>query len=239
MISIHSPRMGRDDRRLLGRADDQISIHSPRMGRDGLAGADRRGSGISIHSPRMGRDTLRRMVSIKADDFNPLSPHGERRVRHRLGLERQDFNPLSPHGERQFETAAEAGNHNISIHSPRMGRDRERARPQGGGLHFNPLSPHGERRVGDSRKWWRADFNPLSPHGERLRHPSVFASLSPFQSTLPAWGETLRRLRRSAARPISIHSPRMGRDAIAASASTSRVDFNPLSPHGERPTCRP
>ena len=35
------------------------------------------------------------------------------------------------------------------------------------------------------------DFNPLSPHGERLAVVIVFREPFQFQSTLPAWGETL------------------------------------------------
>ena len=79
LISIHSPRMGRD-RYVEGTIyyKDQfqstlpawgetvgvtgaaisriISIHSPRMGRDPLFRSLRRLLDISIHSPRMGRD---------------------------------------------------------------------------------------------------------------------------------------------------------------------------------------
>ena len=34
---------------------------------------------------------------------------------------------------------------------------------------------------------------------------------------------------------ISIHSPRMGRDVGRLQLSYAVPDFNPLSPHGERP----
>ena len=122
------------------------------------------------------------------------------------------FNPLSPHGERLPAFAVVGFINGISIHSPRMGRDR--LRHQGGTRYsdFNPLSPHGERQ--DRTGYIRSlrNFNPLSPHGERpgyrrsRRYPSHFNPLSPhgerleearakvarclFQSTLPAWGET-------------------------------------------------
>ena len=81
------------------------------------------GVSISIHSPRMGRDAGCRTAVGRIQDFNPLSPHGER-----------------PSGQR-----ADCQSLLISIHSPRMGRDLNQpflgARP----IHFNPLSPHGER----------------------------------------------------------------------------------------------
>ena len=55
-----------------------------------------------------------------------------------------------------------------------------------------------------------------------------------FQSTLPAWGETPLDLRLYPRRVISIHSPRMGRDLLRLLGRDLGVDFNPLSPHGER-----
>ena len=79
----------------------------------------------------------------------------------------------------------------ISIHSPRMGRD-----------------PH------HPRLWLRCHdhFNPLSPHGERLIPPAGFVISKIFQSTLPAWGETVPIPAHHGEKQISIHSPRMGRD---------------------------
>ena len=77
--------------------------------------------------------------------FNPLSPHGERLYRLRAQTDVFDFNPLSPHGERldilsrigstdTFQSTLPAwgetayrvpagDGREISIHSPRMGRD--------------------------------------------------------------------------------------------------------------------
>ena len=169
--------------------------------------------------------------------FNPLSPHGERRAALAgPGTAPRNFNPLSPHGERQAQIA-ELEKELISIHSPRMGRDRPpctrktvcryfnplsphgERRPAREPLpspgHFNPLSPHGERHLGED-KWAYAlnNFNPLSPHGERpawIQPPSL---LLPYFNPLSPHGE---RPKAGTARPsrrcISIHSPRMGRDS--------------------------
>ena len=60
---------------------------------------------------------------------------------------------------------------------------------------------------------------------------------SPFQSTLPAWGETTVWMDSPTAEEISIHSPRMGRDGSRPGRSSGRPYFNPLSPHGERRMC--
>ena len=56
-------------------------------------------------------------------DFNPRSPHGERRRRARSGRNRAYFNPRSPHGERPAGTRKNTATCGISIHAPRTGSD--------------------------------------------------------------------------------------------------------------------
>ena len=158
------------------------------MGRDENRGANREPVKISIHSPRMGRDHTSERVGECSANFNPLSPHGERRA---------------------AVWAAERPA-DISIHSPRMGRDRpcrpERTARSGlfqstlpawgetstgtstarSGCHFNPLSPHGERPF-----FFYSDhiitsyFNPLSPHGERHEKPVLKTRYADFNPLSP------------------------------------------------------
>ena len=143
-----------------------ISIYSPRPQ---IAGTGHSHSKISIHSPRMGRDDARYYgVPQRRRNFNPLSPHGERRSCGRGAKPTAD----------------------ISIHSPRMGRDAKAGAERARHADFNPLSPHGERPIRYSAGCWRMAF----------------------QSTLPAWGETEYQAFTDKFKPISIHSPRMGRD---------------------------
>ena len=125
---------------------------------------------ISIHSPRMGRDPLLRVFAALVEHFNPLSPHGERLFVLERTKNKEDFNPLSPHGERLGLVLITSKMY-ISIHSPRMGRDKRRNRSTSCASDFNPLSPHGERLV--------------------LFLVNLLYILQ-FQSTLPAWGETRR-----------------------------------------------
>ena len=146
-----------------------------------------------------------------------------------------DFNPLSPHGERRPSAATLPFRLAISIHSPRMGRDISRTSSARSTVYFNPLSPHGERPPA-SGHWSRAGyFNPLSPHGERRISARGSGMAKRFQSTLPAWGETkLRPLRgnqRSNFNPLSPHGERLG-DCFQF--VDFHNNFNPLSPHGER-----
>ena len=125
-------------------------------------------------------------------------------------------------------------------------------------MHFNPRSPHGERRCWKGTPENRNYFNPRSPHGERLSLRTLKDSPTLFQSTLPARGATYLLTRMVVSPLISIHAPRTGsdrridgfnlRDAdISIHAPRTGSDrgnpafrpsyrnFNPRSPHGERP----
>ena len=100
----------------------------------------------------------------------------------------------------------------ISIHSPRMGRDKMADVVN----NLDIISIHSPRMGRDHRilfgQYSLHHFNPLSPHGER--HTGLFE----FQASLQ----------------ISIHSPRMGRDKPWQRSRYNNPHFNPLSPHGER-----
>ena len=126
-----------------------ISIPSPRMGIDEAIHATPVGRGpISIHSSHTGRDGVRWCWALnyllfqsplpareetgisfasnsKPLNFNPLSPHGERRPFPASTRHNGYFNPLSPHGERLWSTSLSCI-------------------PAG---HFNPLFPYGKRRA--------------------------------------------------------------------------------------------
>ena len=66
-----------------------------------------------------------------------------------------------------------------------------------------------------------------------------FAVLIPlivlFQSTLPARGATHGQGDAAGKRKISIHAPRTGSDKRCIRRAPLSCDFNPRSPHGERP----
>ena len=80
---------------------------------------------ISTHAPRTGSDRSRRARgNTRSCDFNPRSPHGERRTSAGFG----------------------SGSESISTHAPRTGSDFHRSELWSWTTHFNPRSPHGERR---------------------------------------------------------------------------------------------
>ena len=105
-----------------------ISIHAPRMGSDCAHFFCTHAEEISIHAPRMGSDTSVTETNIIKTNFNPRSPHGERRTLLTTIALFAYFNPRSPHGERRGER--------------RCTQQQPKQR-----VYFNPRSPHGERRT--------------------------------------------------------------------------------------------
>ena len=196
----------------------QISIHAPRTGSDFTAsGFSRTNGAFQSTLPARGATTIPRSAGFPAPDFNPRSPHGERRFRSadrrrpryfnprsphgerrgyamRTYAQHSYFNPRSPHGERQGQRSAAVLVPRISIHAPRTGSDGGKM----GGLRLLGISIHAPRTGSDTR--WRTppaagrNFNPRSPHGERQRG---FAVLTEGES-------------------ISIHAPRTGSDQHTA-----------------------
>ena len=191
-ISIHAPLTGSDENAVRSyNAMFAISIHAPLTGSDEWkpkyviwenvfqSTLPSQGAtlthhafhllaGISIHAPLTGSDVGHRTFRKDLGDFNPRSPHRERRFTKFLDILDSHFNPRSPHRERPMR--------------PRQ--------PLQHNKYFNPRSPHRERRVqslrlfvprdisihapltgSDGHRTFRKEFsnyfNPRSPHRER------------------------------------------------------------------------
>ena len=149
----------------------------------------------------------------------------------------------------------------ISIHAPRTGSDACPPSAAAPTVYFNPRSPHGERLGGKSGLISAGTISIHAPRtgsdGRPRKNPptqrtiSIHApcmgsdstatawrfSIASFQSTLPARGATAQSIHRSSEPLISIHAPRTGSDNLQLILQTSRWDFNPRSPHGERHDC--
>ena len=103
--------------------------------------------------------------------------------------------------------------------------------------HFNPRSPHGERP--DSIRLIFStlrNFNPRSPHGERLELCCDLRHNEKISIHAPRTGSDVQASGARIVRNISIHAPRTGSDTDATPSLTSPCNFNPRSPHGERPS---
>ncbi len=145
-----------------------ISIHAPRTGSDGSHKPRQHNWEISIHAPRTGSDTLGAAGTRNAPDFNPRSPHGERRK----PVDQEFLNLL-------FQSTL-----------PARGATDGRRRTSAAAKDFNPRSPHGERPVRVGGNSQTCYFNPRSPHGERPLGGVQYSRENVFQSTLPARGAT-------------------------------------------------
>jgi len=109
----------------LRRVLEKISIHSPRVGRDQYyTDSIYRYRHFNPLSPCGERRRSITSATCENLHFNPLSPCGERPVVCGKGCLRHPyFNPLSPCGERLQHERDTGYIHYISIHSPRVGRD--------------------------------------------------------------------------------------------------------------------
>ena len=218
-IGHFNPRSPHGERRTSRKAEnghEKISIHAPRTGSDLCYERPAITDWISIHAPRTGSDATAHLLEVCPCDFNPRSPHGERRQRlhlcrtiHRFQstlpargatprawrscFNRPDFNPRSPHGERQSHDARRIREDGISIHAPRTGSD-DGTHPRRG--HHERISIHAPRTGSDAK-----------------RMTSVIATTR-FQSTLPARGATDAVMALAGKRGISIHAPRTGSDVM-------------------------
>ena len=172
------------------------------------------------------------------------------------------FNPRSPHGERHCRVLPGFQLRVISIHAPRTGSDARPPRPHSARVH---ISIHAPRTGSDASACAVLSLTRLFQSTLPARGATGTLARSwrplPFQSTLPARGATPREAVRDDCRCISIHAPRTGSDAISifsfvastiisihaprtGSDTSGRPqwlcadNFNPRSPHGERPRLR-
>ena len=233
----------------------------PAWGETSAMAGNKAAKTISIHSPRMGRDAARPPLYRRYFPFQSTLPAwGETGDGAGRSPPSGIFQSTLPAWGETEGRLCDKPKDNISIHSPRMGRDYPIGKGSIETHDFNPLSPHGERhyepskmlpdtdisihspRMGRDKARPAApagdggDFNPLSPHGERRTILTLTVALFRFQSTLPAWGET------SSFAPLAIVSdfnPLSPHGERRASRPARGIccNFNPLSPHGERPGC--
>ena len=123
---------------------------------------------ISIHAPRTGSDEYRQALSQTQHNFNPRSPHGERRATQIVIANSREISIHAPRtGSDESAQAQLNPEPEISIHAPRTGSDAISNLKSWYRTYFNPRSPHGERRNSRRVGFLCVDFNPRSPHGER------------------------------------------------------------------------
>ena len=151
----------------------------------------------------------------KSSNFNPRSPHGERRSSCSFSSISLIFQPtlpargatvpkahsysvlvISTHAPRTGSDGNRKGKitpKRISTHAPRTGSDRCAAAKRENTSHFNPRSPHGERHSIGQVAFAYCSFQPTLP-ARGATSGSVISSVGmQFQPTLPARGATWRK----------------------------------------------
>ena len=122
---------------------------------------------ISIHAPLTGSDHNRKFTIIGKCNFNPRSPHRERRELIAGFPKAPKFQSTLPSQGATVCRLRNAQTYQISIHAPLTGSDIQGCRLHCLHHDFNPRSPHRERQLFCYPYNFLYDFNPRSPHRER------------------------------------------------------------------------
>ena len=192
---------------------------------------------ISIHAPRTGSDEGGRFRRACPQFQSTLPARGATDVVVPLYVATANFNPRSPHGERRYTNLCPQQQGQISIHAPRTGSDPcLQSRHVGTERFQSTLPARGATSASARSDEWRKfqstlpargatkiflsflarqkNFNPRSPHGERreldmARYQKGLISIhAPRTGSDPAvyvWPSIYQ---------ISIHAPRTGSDAF-------------------------
>ena len=148
MISTHAPRTGSDHDACI--LPDSCFRFQPTLPARGATEAAKmtmlRMLAISTHAPRTGSDRRYRAGRYNPGRFQPTLPaRGATDDTGRGGITPEDFNPRSPHGERRTPPCAYRCQ--AWYFNPRSPHGERRLRRDAfpSGRYFNPRSPHGER----------------------------------------------------------------------------------------------
>ena len=260
-ISTHAPRTGSDEACLcllrnlfafqptlpargatnqagLATRDGRISTHAPRTGSDKTRLAFHRAlpKTISTHAPRTGSDRISAGLLSSPQDFNPRSPHGERPD---LEMDGSKILFISTHAPRtgsdECQPDCHAGCVRFQPTLPARGATTERLMCAPIYCDFNPRSPHGER---PTKRKKRAFSNRISTHAPRTgsdANTHAAGRDAAISTHAPRTGSDALQSISVNTPEISTHAPRTGSDVSPKSRCTECADFNPRSPHGERP----
>ena len=151
-------------------------------------------------------------------NFNPRSPHGERRSPTVYAMKRIAFQSTLPARGATLRWWGRDGRRGgFQSTLPARGATQHQQNNATVDRYFNPRSPHGERRIsGVKIANKRRDFNPRSPHGERPQAHPLRRKPESISIHAPRTGsdvDTFNVLQPQIS--ISIHAPRTGSDRMA------------------------
>ena len=171
LISIHAPRTGSDATYFAMQiASDVFQSTLPARGAtppDTIIIAQ--GIYISIHAPRTGSDALALSSTLGEDRFQSTLPaRGATSTLTSSRWRRKNFNPRSPHGERRTQTATSERGKRFQSTLPARGATSRREVTRFGKGFQSTLPARGATLKKARTACDTAYFNPRSPHGERL-----------------------------------------------------------------------
>ena len=207
----------------------------------------------------MGRDRRYDMYGLHRHHFNPRAPCGARLPPALVGCLADLFQSTRPVWGATSSAMPSTRTMMISIHAPRVGRDKRNDKQRHHCKNFNPRAPCGaRRRLRAVHAGPHTHFNPRAPCGARPKIVAFYGLNDEFQSTRPVWGATIAgwffllnpepisihapRVGRDRGivvpavlfEVISIHAPRVGRDFAGCSNQRRSGNFNPRAPCGAR-----
>ena len=166
--------------------------------------------------------------------FNPRSPHGERRTTTTDSLFSIAFQSTLPARGATPPDERRTRNRPISIHAPRTGSDVKNDSMD----RDHRISIHAPRTGSDAQSRNPQRNRGISIHAPRTgsdaNGSSVLLMDSEFQSTLPARGATRRSESACRMQNFNPRSPHGERPPSSPLLRRRSTNFNPRSPHGER-----
>ena len=162
----------------------------------------------------MGRDSSQRPRRSLTGYFNPRAPHGARHIPTAAKDYFDRFQSTRPAWGATWRGASLRAGRGISIHAPRMGRDRKYHRlsfPHK--LYFNPRAPHGAR---PNRLRCSPRRSSISIHAPRMGRDHIpvdgDGELCHFNPRAPHGARRCPAPDDGGGRDNTNHAPRMGRD---------------------------
>ena len=233
-ISIHAPRTGSDaaDYRA-NTADDKFQSTLPARGATRARVYARTFITFQSTLPARGATLYHSCLVVTIRNFNPRSPHGERRRDLRDLVCRRVISIHAPRtGSDRRYAAAGCEMIEISIHAPRTGSDRAGTFQPVTNSPFQSTLPARGATVCRQRKWCViAVFQSTLPARGATRRWRGRRKRKIFQSTLPARGATtLSPEILDSHKTISIHAPRTGSDRRYAAAGCEMIEISIHAP---------
>ena len=145
---------------------------------------------VSIHAPRMGRDLWGVANPRQHDRFNPRAPCGARRTAINNDCIEETFQSTRPVWGATNGMHLKTMNIFVSIHAPRVGRDKGSFVPRTKGVCFNPRAPCGARLSLLLLLLHCLGFQSTRPVWGATQTQDRSGRACSFQSTRPVWGAT-------------------------------------------------